>query len=156
MRVCGLCRISATGLRRLVDVDGAHRGAMDHHVGDFQIVQVEQPAQPVAILLHERALAVQHSHRSPQFLMPGQHRLPLQQIDAECRQEVAHDPVDRGRKPAEQEHRKPRERRDEQRELLGPRQCPALRQYLGENHQQHGHADRGVDNAGIAEQLQKH
>ena len=56
-------------LGRIVGIDRTHLGAMDHDVGDFQLVQVQQRAHAVAVLLDHAALAVKHRHRAAQFLM---------------------------------------------------------------------------------------
>jgi hypothetical protein len=62
------------GRRRLVSVDHAHIGAVDHDVGDFQLGKVEQAAETVALLLDHRAFLVQHLDGAADFLVRGQHR----------------------------------------------------------------------------------
>ena len=58
-------------LRRIVGIDRAHVGAVDHDVGDFELVQVEQRAEAVAVLLDHRAVAVKVGDRAAQLLMRG-------------------------------------------------------------------------------------
>jgi hypothetical protein len=47
------------GFRRHVGIDRAHLGAVDHDVGDFQLVQVEQAADASRSCLHRPAFALQ-------------------------------------------------------------------------------------------------
>ena len=55
-------------LRRQVGVDGHHLGAVDHHVGDLQLAQIEQAAEHVAVELLHLAFAVQQIDRAAQSL----------------------------------------------------------------------------------------
>ena len=128
---------------------------MDHHVGKFQLVQVEQTANAVAILLHYRALAVQNLDGSAQLLMGGKHGFAALQIDPEDGQEQPYNAVGERRQEAEHHHHDAREGRHGERELLRLRKRPGLGQDFREDHQKHGHDDGGVDHAGIAEELQE-
>ena len=50
-------------LGRIVGADRDHLGAVDHHVGDGEIAQVEQAAEHVAVVLLDAALVVQQIDR---------------------------------------------------------------------------------------------
>ena len=61
-------------LGRIVGVDRDHLGAVDHHVGDREVAQIEQAAEHVAVVLLDAALAVQQVDRAAQFLVRRQDR----------------------------------------------------------------------------------
>ena len=68
--------------RLVVCIDAFHRRAVDHHVRQFQRVQIEHSAHAVAVVLHHRTVAVQHVDRAAQFLVGRQGRGVLVEIDA--------------------------------------------------------------------------
>ena len=53
----------------MVDIDRHHLGAVDHHVGDFELAQIEHAADHVAVELLDAAFAVQEIDRAAQFLV---------------------------------------------------------------------------------------
>ena len=70
-------------LGRQAGVDHDHLGAVDHHVGDGEVAQVEQAAEHVAILLLDAALAMQEIDRAAQLLVRREHRLVFADPEAE-------------------------------------------------------------------------
>ena len=89
-------------LGRIVGVDGDHLGAMDHHVVDGEVAQVEQAAEHVAIVLLDAALVVQQVDRAAQFLVRRQHRLIVADARAGEPQDAAHQRLDRRQHRPEQ------------------------------------------------------
>ncbi len=61
--------------RRIVGANHHHLGAVNHDVGDFQLTQIEQAAEHVAVELFDAALAVQQVNRPAQLLVRRQDRL---------------------------------------------------------------------------------
>ena len=59
-------------LGRIVGADRDHLGAVDHHVGDHELAQVEQAAEHVAVVLLDAALVVQQVDRAAQLLVRRQ------------------------------------------------------------------------------------
>jgi hypothetical protein len=89
-----------------VAIDHLHRGAVDHDVGDFQLGEVEQAAEAIALLLDHRAFLVQHLDRAADFLLRAQHRSRIVgEIDAEDLQDAPDDGVDEARQRADDERR---------------------------------------------------
>ena len=82
-RVFGGQHLAHQLLRRQVGVDHHHFGAMNHHVGDLQLAQVQQPAEHVAVLLFDLALVMQQIDRAAQPLGRRQDRLVGADLDAE-------------------------------------------------------------------------
>ena len=120
-------------LRRVVGIDRHHLGAVDHHVGDRQIAQVEQPAQHVAVVLLHAAFAVQQIDRAADFLVRRHDRLVLADLDAERAQEPFHQPLDRDQHRAENPDDPGHRPRDRQRDALRRADRHGLRQHLGEH-----------------------
>ena len=58
----------------LIDV---HLRAMDHHVGDFELGQVEKAAEHVGVVLHDRAFLLEKVDSATQFLIGRKDRLVL-------------------------------------------------------------------------------
>ncbi|MNV43645.1 hypothetical protein D3C71_1353620 [compost metagenome] len=56
-------------VRRVIRIDGNHGHAVAHHVGDFQLGEIEQLAQPVTILCAEIALPMHGIERGMQLVM---------------------------------------------------------------------------------------
>ena len=56
---------------RQVGVERAHLGAMDHRVADRNLVEFQQPAEHVALVARDLALAMQDVDRAAQFLGAG-------------------------------------------------------------------------------------
>ena len=56
--------------------DRDHVGAVDHHVGDGEVAQIEHAAEHVAVELLDAALAVQQIDGAAHFLVRRQHRCP--------------------------------------------------------------------------------
>ena len=140
-------------LRRIVGADRDHLGAVDHHVGDDEIAQVEEPAEHVAGLLLDAALAVEKVDRAAQFLVRGEDRLILADFHSEPAEDPFHQHLDPDQHRAEQAHRPCDRARHRERDAVGRIERRGLRQYLGEHHDDDGHDDGRVDNADIAEPL---
>ena len=68
--------------RRTVGIDGTHIGAMDHHVRDLELVQVEQSADPVAVLLHHLSLARQPVDGLAQLVVGTATLRPVDQLES--------------------------------------------------------------------------
>ena len=81
-------------LGRQIGVERQHLGAMDHDVGDFEIPQIEQAAEHVAIGARDAALLMQKIDRAFQLLVAGQDRALLAGVDAEELQKSANEPID--------------------------------------------------------------
>ena len=73
-------------LRGQVGVDGAHLGAVDHHLRDAEIFQIEKAAQHVALNLRDAALLVQQVELVAQLLIGRENRRILAEIEAEGQQ----------------------------------------------------------------------
>ncbi len=72
-----------------------HVGAVDHHVGQRELAQIEHAAEHVAVELLDAALAVQQIDGAAQFLVRRQHRLILADDDADVLEQPAHQRLDR-------------------------------------------------------------
>ena len=97
-----------------------HLGAMDHHVGDLQLAQIEHAAEHVAVAARDAALLVQDVDRAFQFLVARQHRAAAGQFDAEQLQDAAHEALRRRPAPGRRWRRKMRRvRATEQRHAVG-------------------------------------
>jgi hypothetical protein len=68
---------------RIVGIDRAHIGAVDHDVGDFELGEVEQAADAVAILAHHEAVAAEIVDRAAQLVLRRALRLDARQLIAE-------------------------------------------------------------------------
>ena len=99
--------------------DRHHLGAVDHHIGDFEIAKVEQAAEHVAVELLDAALAVQQVDRAAQFLMRRENRLIFADADAGKRsQQPAHQRFDAHQGRPEQADGPCNRPRDRQRNAL--------------------------------------
>ena len=99
---------------RIVGVDRDHLGAVDHHVGDREVAQVEQSAEHVAVVLLDAALVMQQIDRAAQLLVRGENRLVSPTCMPNSPQDPAHQRLDRDQHRPEQPHRpidRPRHRR---------------------------------------------
>ena len=74
-RIFGCKHLAYQFLRRQVGVDHHHLGAMNHHVGNLKLAQVQQTAEHVAILLFDLALVMKQIDRAAQTLGWRQDRL---------------------------------------------------------------------------------
>ena len=156
-RVYWLWRISRTSSCGLLSgVDRVHVGAVDHDVGHFQLVQVEDAADPVAVVFHERPFPVQHLHRAAHLLARGQQELAARQADAGQTKQTAHKPVHAARQRPEHKNEQADGTRYRERKPVGIGDRPGFRQHLGEDDQEHRHDQRGVGDARLAEQRQEH
>ena len=79
---------------RIVGVERDHFGAVDHHVADGEIAQIEQAAEHVAIVLLDAAFLVQQIDGAAQRLVARQHRLDGPDMKADAREQPAHQPFD--------------------------------------------------------------
>ena len=70
-------------LRRQVGIDHHHFGAVNHHVGDLKLAQIQQPAEHVAVVLFDTAFVVNQVYRPAQPLGRRQQRLIVTDLDAE-------------------------------------------------------------------------
>ncbi|MGY4423612.1 hypothetical protein ACVWY2_006061 [Bradyrhizobium sp. JR6.1] len=69
-------------LGRQVGIDHGHLGAVDHHVGDLQFAEVQQPAEHVAVLLLDLAFVMQQIDRAAQAFGRRQDGLMRADLDA--------------------------------------------------------------------------
>ena len=79
-----------------------HVGAVDHHVGDHELAQIEHAAEHVAVERFDVAFAVQQIDGAAQFLARRQHLLIFADRHADMLEQPAHQRLDRHQHRAEQ------------------------------------------------------
>jgi hypothetical protein len=96
---CGEHRLDH-GRGRIVGIDGDHLGAVDHHVRDGKVAQVEQAAEHVAVELLDVAFLMQEIDRAAQLLVRREHRPAFVDLPARRgRRMAAHQRLDRDQGP---------------------------------------------------------
>ena len=106
-------------LRRIVDVDGLHLGAMDHDVEHLQASQVEHAAEHRRIALGDGAADGLELDGAADLLVRGQDVGGIVALGRRELQDQAHDELDRRRERIEQHDHHPHDRRHEQRHAVG-------------------------------------
>ena len=136
---------------RQVGVDRQHFGAMDHDVGDRQLLEVEQTAEHVAVGAGDVAFAVHQIDGAFQLLLRSQQAVRLAEADAAHEQRAAHDLFDAIEGRAEQSDEKRHDPDDRQRHAVGIIDRHRFRQDFGEDQQNDRHRSGGVNGAPVAE-----
>jgi len=140
----------------IVGADREHGGAVDHHIRDHQIAQVEQAGEHVAGMLLDAALAVQEIDRAAQFLVRREDRLIVVAVPAEQPQQPPHQGTDAHQHGSQQPHGPVDRTRDQQGDAVGRVEGRGLRQHFGEHHHHDRHHHRGVNHANVAEPGEQH
>ena len=138
-------------LRRQVGIDHHHFGAMDHHVGDLKLAQVQQAAEHVAILLFDLALVMKQIDRAAQTLGWRQDRLVGPDPDPQNTHQHADNRLDQREQRPQHVHHQFHRTGNQQRHPIRRIDGDGLRQHLGEDHHQHRHHAGGVEHTDLAE-----
>ena len=128
---------------------------MDHHVGDGELLKIEQAAEHVAIRLDHAAFAMQQVDRAAQFLVAGEDVLGRVQTKSEQPQEPAHDRLDCERDRTEQACERPNRLGYDQREAIRTIDRNRLRHDLGKYDDDCSHQKRRIGDTRIAEPAQE-
>ena len=141
---------------RLVGVDGVHGGAVDHDVGDVELAEVEQAAEAVALGLDHAALGVEQVDLAADLLgaasridLPSDAFQPASRSTPRTMNWTA---MTTGENTATMTRDR---RRDGARHPVGIADRQRLGQHLAEDQHEQGHRQRGVDDAGLAEQVEE-
>ena len=157
-RVGRFQHLADDGVHRLVGVDHHDAAAMGHDVAHRAVAEIEHRLQHRLLggrRLAFLAVAMQVDGAAQHVgMLLGVRRA----VDAHAQQleEEARDPGDGARHRAEHGERHDDRRRQHQRHAIGAQQRPGLGHHLGEDHHQDADRQRGVDDAGGAEQRGQH
>ena len=143
-------------MRRQVGVDGAHLGAMHHHVRDMHDGQIEHAAEHVARAALDRAFLMQNVDGALQLVVGRHHGAAMAELDAGELQHDAHEVLDAHEQRPEDGDEEMHEARHRQGKLVGMIDRQRLRQHLCEDEQQTGHEEGRVDRAILADEHDQH
>ncbi len=129
---------------------------MDHDVAHRQVLQVQNTAKHIAIFLHHASLAVMKSNGAAQFVVGRKHMFGLADVGAKKPQGVLDDIFHRHNHGSENRDESPDEGRHHEGHAIGVDDGVSLGQHLTEKKHEHGHNDGRIEDARIAEDLQKH
>ena len=128
---------------------------MNHDVRDWNLRQLQETAEHVALVTFDFAVAMQDIDRAPEFLVARHARVTIAERDAAQAQDAAHQDLDCAYDRTENRHEEGNQRRDEQRNAIRIGDSDGLRHHLAENDNQRGHdRSRGPD-AALAEGLKQ-
>ena len=91
---------------REVNADGAHFGAVNHHIRNLQVFQVKQAAHHITVRALHTALAVQQVNRALQLLMTGENGRALTAMHAKQMEKTFDQRLHRHKHRPEQRHKK--------------------------------------------------
>ena len=135
---------------RQICADRGHLRAVDHHVGDGQVLEIEKAAEHVAVGPFDAAFLMQQIDRAFQLLASGQKRMSAVGAQSEDAQESVHDSFHRDQNRAERRDEQGGDSRDRQRHAVWIADRHSLRHDLGEDQTQGGHEDCRIDGAALA------
>ena len=150
-RIFGGQDLSHQFFRRQVRIDHHHFGAVNHHVRNLKLAEIQQTTQHVAVLLFDLAFVVKQIDRAAQPFEGRQYRLVVAGIDADQPQQHANNGLDDGEQRPQHEHHEFHRSGDEKRDPVRRVDGDRLRQHLGEDHDQNRHDGGRIEHADFTE-----
>ena len=137
-------------LETLPAIEGFHFGAVDHDVGDFEVLQIQYATQHIAVILDEGFFLVVKRYGTPQFVMRRQDACIILDVDAKKPERVPDDEFHRQNNGTQNGGDDAHNGCHGKRHAFRISDGIGFRQHFGEDQNDDGHDARGNDGSTVA------